>query len=159
MFAGHDQWDILTPTSATVAPAVLPPTAPLSPSRDSFVPWRALWQTRGRRVVLLLAAVWVLNLLDLHFTLFESPRQHFVELNPVAASLLGISTFAAIVYKLVLVAGATAILLVLRRHRLAEWSSWLSLGLYTWVAACWSMYFTVMPADVPAYWPPLLAAS
>jgi hypothetical protein len=106
------------------------------------------WLVRPRRVLLLLAAVWVINTFDLGYTLLESLRRDFVELNPVAASLMGGSPEALVVYKTVLIAGSSVILLIHRRQRVAELGCWFLLGAYLWVALCWWRYYEDMLVSV-----------
>jgi hypothetical protein len=104
-------------------------------------PSRFAWLTRPRRILLALAAVWFLNVVDLAFTLFESTRHAFVELNPLAARLLGAPPQYIILYKLVLVALGSAILLVLRRQRIAELGAWFLAATYASVAIRWAIYY------------------
>lgn len=106
------------------------------------------WLVRPRRVLLLLAAVWVINTFDLGYTLLESLRRDFVELNPVAASLMGGSPEALVVYKTVLIAGSSVILLIHRRQRVAELGCWFLLGAYLCVAICWWRYYEDMLVSV-----------
>jgi hypothetical protein len=99
------------------------------------------WLTRSRRVLLTLAAVWVINLLDLGYTLLESINSGFIELNPLAARLIGQSASALVGYKLALLLVSSTILLICRRHRVAELSCWLLMAVYLYVAICWCCYY------------------
>ena len=92
-------------------------------------------------MLLLLAAVWVLNAFDLGYTMLESTRQHFVELNPVASALLKGPDHWIVAYKAGLVIGGSSILLALRRFALAEYSCWLLFGAYCYVGGLWSRYY------------------
>ena len=92
-------------------------------------------------MLLALAGVWVINLLDLGYTLLESLHHGFVELNPVAAGLIGESTAALVGYKLTLLVISSTILLICRRHRVAELSCWFLLAVYLQVAICWWYYY------------------
>src|ERR1051326_2600361 len=83
---------------------------------------------RTRRVWLLLAAVWVLHTFDLKFTMAEAATNHFEELNPIAAKLIGYPEVALVVYKLGLLGIGTGILLYLRRHSVAELGCWFLLS-------------------------------
>ncbi len=102
---------------------------------------RFRWLTRPRRILLLLGAVWVLNVFDLGYTLLEATRGTFVEMNPVAAPMLAAPTFVLVIYKAALVTASSAILLLLRRHRVAEVGCWFLLGVYLYVAARWILYY------------------
>ncbi len=99
------------------------------------------WLNRPRRVLLVLAAMWVLNLFDLGFTMIEAGRSHFHELNPVAARFLAKPSYVLAAYKAVLVGLGSAILLGLARRRIAELTAWLLLGVYILVAIRWSLYY------------------
>lgn len=99
------------------------------------------WLTRPRRVLLLLSAVWVLNAFDLGYTMLESTRQHFVELNPVASALLKGPDHWIVAYKAGLVLCGSSILLALRRFALAECSCWLLFFAYCYVGGLWSRYY------------------
>lgn len=99
------------------------------------------WLSRSRRVLLLLGGVWVLNAFDLGYTMLESTRQHFVELNPVASALLKGPDHWIVAYKAGLVIGGSSILLALRRFALAEYSCWLLFGAYCYVGGLWSRYY------------------
>ena len=102
---------------------------------------RFRWLTRPRRILLLLGAVWVLNVFDLGYTVLEATRHSFVEMNPVAAPLLAAPTYVLVIYKAALVAASSALLLVLRRHRVVEVGCWFLLAVYSCVAARWILYY------------------
>lgn len=97
--------------------------------------------SRPRRVLLVLAAVWVINVFDLTYTLAESFTGGFVEANPLAARLLHTSPTMLIAYKALLLTASSTILLSLRRRRITELGCWLLLGAYVYVAACWGIYY------------------
>jgi len=99
------------------------------------------WLVRPRRVLLVLAAMWVLNLFDLGFTLVEAGRSHFHELNPVAARFLAQPSYVLAAYKAILVGLGSTILLALARRRIAELTAWFLLGVYILVAIRWSLYY------------------
>lgn len=92
---------------------------------------------------LTLAAVWVLSLFDLGFTLLESNRGHFVEMNPIAAKLLDEPVAAIVAYKVGLVGVGTIILLALRRHFIAELGCWFLFAANIYVAVRWYVYYGV----------------
>lgn len=99
------------------------------------------WLTRARRILLALAGVWMINALDLGYTLLESLNSGFIELNPVAARLIGGSAATLVGYKLGLLLVSSTILLIYRRHRVAELGCWLLLAVYLHVAICWWCYY------------------
>ena|GEM_PF-4379162 len=100
-----------------------------------------LWLTRPRRVLLLLAAVWVINLFDLRYTLSESLHSAFHELNPLAASLLSRDPDLLIYYKFGLLFSSSVILLICRMTKVAELGCWVLLAAYSCVAVRWWSYF------------------
>lgn len=113
---------------------------------------RFRWLTRPRRVLLALAAVWVINVFDLGYTMLESMTSVFVELNPVAAHLVGQSPVLLVLYKALLIVLSSAVLLVYRRRRITELACWLLLSVYICVAGCWQVYYAYRLAsfDDPA---------
>lgn len=98
------------------------------------------WLVRPRRVLLVLSVVWVINLFDLGFTLTESQRHNFRELNPLAASLLH-SSPSLVLYKAVLVLVGSSILLLHSRQRVTEIATWLVFAIYGYVGCCWWLYY------------------
>ncbi len=102
---------------------------------------RTRWFNRCRRMLLLLAAVWIINAFDLGFTLVETVRGHFVEMNPIAARMLGGPVYAVVAYKAGLVGAGTVILLWLRRHSVAELTCWFLLAAHVYLAVRWYVYF------------------
>lgn len=128
---------------ALAAPAASGTSAPVASRLAPVGQWLAAlaWLSRPRRILLLLGAVWVLNAFDLGYTMLESTRAHFVELNPVASALLKGPDHWIIVYKAGLVIGGSAILLTLRRLALAEYSCWLLFMAYVYVGGLWARYY------------------
>jgi hypothetical protein len=102
------------------------------------------WLIRPRRVLLLLTAVWIVNIFDLGYTLLESTRRDFIEVNPFAAKLVGASPEALVVYKATLVVLSSAILLAHRRHRIAELACWFLFAIHLYVGICWARYYEDM---------------
>lgn len=98
------------------------------------------WFTRPRRILLILFSVWVINAIDLAFTVNESTRHMFVEMNPIAALLLN-STELLVAYKFIMVAFGSSILIALRRQRIAEISCWFLFAAHTFLAIRWSIYY------------------
>jgi hypothetical protein len=92
-------------------------------------------------VLLVLAAVWVINIFDLGYTLAESLYSGFVEMNPVAARLIGASPVVLVGYKTALLAISSTILLIYRRYRVAELGCWFLLAVYVHVGVCWWLYY------------------
>lgn len=107
------------------------------------------WLIRPRRVLLLLAAIWVLNVFDLGYTLLESTQNHFVEMNPLAAGLIGEPTAMLVVYKASLVIIGSAVLLIFSRHSTTEWACWFLLAVYMYVGLRWCLYYAGLVAVVP----------
>ncbi len=103
--------------------------------------------TRPRRVLFVLAAVWVLNMFDLGFTMVAHVHGHFTELNPIAAGMLSGPWYHVATFKFVSLGAGTIILLMLARHKVAELGSWLLLATYVFVAARWYRYFDDMLED------------
>ncbi len=102
------------------------------------------WLVRPRRVLLLLGAIWLLNAFDLAYTLGESERRTFREMNPLAAQLVKAPPAHLITYKSALVAVGSGLLLALRRERVAELACWFVLAVYCAVAIRWWIYFEHM---------------
>lgn len=100
----------------------------------------AQWPTRARRIVCLLAAIWVLNAFDLGFTVTASDCRHFAELNPIARGLIGEPLLLA-AYKLLLLVPCTLILGAFRGRRITELAAWLGLTVYTLVTLRWLDYY------------------
>jgi hypothetical protein len=94
----------------------------------------------------MLAAIGLLNLHDLTLTLIESQRRTFVELNPLAASVLHLPAGALVAYKAGLVLAGTGILLALRRHRATEIGCWFLLVVFLLLLVRWHVYVTYIAA-------------
>ena len=103
--------------------------------------------TRPRRVLWVLAAVWVLNGFDLGFTIVAHAYGHFTELNPIAAGMLSQPWYYVTAFKFISLSGGSIILLMLCRHKVAELGSWLLLTAYLFVAIRWYDYFHRMLDD------------
>ncbi|MFP4139375.1 MAG: DUF5658 family protein [Planctomycetota bacterium] len=96
---------------------------------------------RARRVVLLIAAIWLMNFTDLALTLFARDIGGFHELNPIARPLIG-STGALIVFKVSLVSISSLIMLTYRRHLWTELGCWVLLSVYTGLSFVWMQYYS-----------------
>lgn len=110
-------------------------------------PWREFRMTRPRRVLWVLAAVWVLNGFDLGFTMVAHAYGHFTELNPIAAGMLSQPWYLLTAFKFISLSAGSIILLLLSRHKVAELGSWLLLSAYLFVALRWYDYFHRMLDD------------
>jgi len=95
---------------------------------------------RGRRVVLLLILVWLVSAFDLAFTLLACGHRHFVEFNPIAASMIG-NTPGLIAFKGILVGLGSLILLRFRSRLLTEIGCWSICAAYSALAALWWKYY------------------
>lgn len=127
---------------------------PAPPGRRAWF-GRAL--TRPRRVLLALAAVWVVSTFDLYFTLQERAATHFVELNPLAGVLLDQPPLAVATFKFALLAFGSVILVTLRRHSVTELAAWFLLTVKIYVAVRWFAYFdSLVTSKVDPFitWPP-----
>ncbi len=114
--------------------------AATNPAR-SGKPRFGVWFNRSRRVLLTLAAVWVISIFDLGYTLAESGTEDFYEANPLAAKLLGGPEQFVVVYKFGLLGLGTLILLALRRYAVAELACWFLFVSKLYVAVRWYGYF------------------
>jgi hypothetical protein len=99
------------------------------------------WLNRPRRVLLTLAAVWVINVFDLGYTLLEAQYAGFIEVNPVAARLIDAAPGVLISYKAALMLASSTILLLCRRHRIVELGCWFLLAVHFQLAVRWWWYF------------------
>jgi len=127
------------------------PEPPATRSRRFF----GGWLNRPRRVLLTLAAVWVVAIFDLGFTLGQAGTVDFAEMNPLAARLLGGPEQLIIAYKFGLLTLGTAILLWLRRHGIAELACWFLFASKVYLAVRWYSYFDCL---LHGYVNPLIAS-
>jgi hypothetical protein len=95
---------------------------------------------RVRRVVLLLAMLWIVSGFDVAFTLLGATIGRFVELNPIAAPLLD-SPGLLIAFKVFMVGFASAVILTFRRRLITEIACWLTAAAYTILAGVWWAYY------------------
>jgi hypothetical protein len=94
--------------------------------------------TRSVRVGVLLAAIAILNGLDLLYTLFAQNIGMLDEMNPVTAGLLGQGFYgSAISFKIIMVICGLGILWKLRYSRLALPACWGLLITYVWLGTVW----------------------
>ncbi len=99
--------------------------------------------SRSRRILILLAGVWMLNAFDLGFTILAHAQGALLELNPIANLLLAYGTEAVIAYRLGIVLFGTSLLWWARRHRLTEMGTWLVMVAYVAVALRWHHFYDV----------------
>lgn len=92
-------------------------------------------------VLAMLPVIWVLNLLDLFFTLLADTTREFVELNPLAA---GLDAHGRVAFKLAMLVVCTLIFVLLRRKRLVLWGCCLLLAVYGVLAIVWLTMFNFL---------------
>ena len=96
---------------------------------------------RGRRVLLLLAAVTLLGLGDLYATLLHLQSVGMAEMNPIAAHLMAAGSVPALVlFKLGCMALAVGLMWRVRRHIAAEMGTWLLFGVMALLTVHWYQY-------------------
>jgi len=95
---------------------------------------------RGRRVVLLVIGLSLVNAFDLAFTLLGSRHTDFVEMNPLAACLIH-HTLGLVVFKVVITSIGLLIMLRFRSRWFTELSCWGLCGVYSALAGIWWSYW------------------
>jgi hypothetical protein len=107
---------------------------------------------RGRRVIVLLLGLWIINAFDLALTLLATRDGVLYEENPIARALLAHSPYALAIFKVLTVTAASSVLIYYRRHRCSEWASALVATAYALVALqwklCYEMYEITLTANV-----------
>jgi hypothetical protein len=104
--------------------------------------------TRSVRVGVLLAAIAILNGLDLLYTLFAQNIGMLDEMNPLTARLLGQGFYgSAIGFKIVMVVCGLGILWKLRYNRLALPACWVLLLAYVWLGTVWVQWVRLINAS------------
>lgn len=98
---------------------------------------------RGRRVLLLIGFLWMVNLFDLTFTILAHQLGGFRELNPIAAGILHHADILT-AFKVCAVLGATLIFAVYRRRLFTELACWLLAGVYTALSFIWLAYYAAL---------------
>ena len=100
---------------------------------------------RGRRVVVLLAAIFVLSMADLAATLANLHSTGMVEANPVARFVIERGdSWGLAAYKLATVGICIALLFRLRHHVQGEAASWVGLAILAGLSFYWGHYTTPM---------------
>ncbi len=92
---------------------------------------------RGRRICLLVAAIWIMNAFDLSMTLHAHRHGLLSETNPIAGYFLVLGPFALIMFKILLAGFGGCVLLWSRHHALAEYMTWLAVAVNLSVVARW----------------------
>lgn len=98
---------------------------------------------RARRVLILCAALWLLNGFDLVCTISARDIGGFHEQNPVARSMLE-SSPALVVLKLIGVTLASTIFIAYRRHRVIELACWGMTAIYVSLSLLWMTYYNIL---------------
>lgn len=100
---------------------------------------------RGRRVLLLLAAVTLLGLGDLYATLMHLQSVGMAEMNPIAARLMAAGSVPALIlFKLGCMALTVGLMWRVRRHIAAEMGTWLLFGVMALLTVHWYQYNTMV---------------
>lgn len=92
---------------------------------------------RGRRICLLVAAIWMMNAFDLFMTLHAHGHGLLAETNPIARYLLVLGPPALALFKILFAGFGGCVLLWNRHHALAEYMAWLAAGVNLSVAVRW----------------------
>jgi hypothetical protein len=95
---------------------------------------------RQRRVAQAIAALWILAVADLAFTIWAHIFTPFIELNPVASAMLRIGFPALVAFKFTVTMIGTVIFWRLRGHGRAELMLWGLVLVYVLLAMRWSEY-------------------
>jgi len=109
----------------------------LTSSRDTV-----LSKSSCRQVIWLVVLIAVLNVYDLACTLIASSMGGLWELNPFASPIIHQHS-GVVIFKLGLTVGAAILLMVTRRHRLAQIGSWWAGVLYTVLILRWTTFNTM----------------
>jgi hypothetical protein len=96
---------------------------------------------RARRVLLLLAGLWILNFFDLSMTLHAAASGVLDEQNPLARAALERGTNVLAAGKLAALFGATWVLFQFRGRRLTELASAFLMVVYVGVAVQWKLCY------------------
>ena len=98
---------------------------------------------RGRRVVMLLLFVCLLNTFDLIFTLLACRHEGFTELNPIARKLIA-DPSTLIAFKITFVGLGSIVLFWFRTHPLAEIGCWGVCAFYSILAGVWWRFYQAL---------------
>lgn len=103
--------------------------------------WEWITSTRSRRVICLLFCVWVINGFDLVLTVLAQRTGMLHEENPIARAVLAHGEGAVFAFKVLLVVGASTVLLRCRRHRCSELAVLFVALAYSVVAVQWKLCY------------------
>lgn len=103
--------------------------------------WKWITSTRSRRVICLLLCVWIINGFDLVLTVLAQRTGMLHEENPIARAVLAHGEGAIFAFKVLLVVGASTVLLRCRRHRCSELAVLLVALTYSIVAVQWKLCY------------------
>ena len=95
---------------------------------------------RSRRVTLILVMLWIVNAFDLVFTLLAVKAGGFIEANPIAAPLMN-DVALLVIFKILVVAMASIIILKFRKRLFTEIGCWGLFLTYTLLSAIWWLYY------------------
>jgi hypothetical protein len=114
-------------------------------------PVRMIGNSRGRRVIELIVALWVLSLIDLGFTLWAHWFTQFTELNPLAGRFLhNDMVWGVVLMKVELTAVGALIFWRLRGRWSAEVALWAMVLVYAGLAVRWCDYAQTAPPAMVA---------
>lgn len=119
-------------------------------TRLTMLPAEPREHPRARRILLLLAGLWLMNAFDLTFTLHAHACGLLVEANPVAHAILPMGPGVLILFKAVLVGFSSWVLLRYRRQILVECVAWLATSAYVIVSFRWMHCYEIYTAIVAA---------
>lgn len=96
---------------------------------------------RGRRVILLIAAVALMSIADLALTLTYVTSAGMAERNPIARAVMNSNQPGLLIaWKLGTVLLACVILFVVRRKRSGELGAWVCAAILAWLSLHWVRY-------------------
>lgn len=116
-------------------PELAPPDSGVVQIPSSAPTISAQLNLRSKRLFWLLVMAWLLNLMDLGYTLLAHQHDLLHELNPLAATILPYGPLALIAYKVGFLLLGTVILWICREHWLTEGCLW------AYTAVCMALAF------------------
>lgn len=96
---------------------------------------------RSHRVVCLLGGLWLINGFDVALTVIAQSQGVLEEANPIARRILLLNPIAILLYKVVLVSFASAVLMKYRSRLMSEVAAGGMLFIYTLVAIQWRLCY------------------
>ena len=97
----------------------------------------------GLQVLGPMLIVWAIGTCDLLMTHREARCDMFVELNPIASTMLDAPLYQLAFYKYGLLAYATIVLYAVRTRQQCIRSAWFLAGSHAALALYWGVYFTI----------------